>query len=1225
MAVSTYNNNNCRYRLDKLDNVVYLISEDASKNIHIDDGEAYVMDIDQEPLSLKVYNIALTDTDELDERYKFTHQLTFSVNGYANYRDFQGRYFAIVKSLDGVYWLVNPMFPCKVTYTYTLDGSGSHTDFTMSTASNHPTLRIVDFEKLTPRNCIGYSRCTFKSLKLNENKYSLKSGNNIKYTNDGFKDVVFDRNSASFTEQFDGNNISHSLQFNIKFDDYKSSWHYNLLEFMNNTYASIIENSCGKYILCGFGFGLRPSFNVTANDEATPDNIQIQLVDMHDNGDFIGYEDEPIVSKDENIGFIYTTENNGYECVGVNTARYLLKKEVDAFGNPTGRYMCLQGYETQFSHLNIVGTFVTTDEFVNPNCGGQECRLQTSFPSSFIFNTKTCRTYSLMADTDWSITSSSSHITVTPSNGVANTSYTIQVCNTLEPTSSIVNSTIRVNYCNTHKDFDVQVLLGNDCFTAGAIFDISANGQYVTVPTQCCVRNVTEPLTMITNIQIQNSFFKVYVPQNETGEARSFTLTVTFCDGTIGTVLINQGNGFERWVKESTACTGNQKCDVERKYTGTTASDINTWTNETRTVNCVSSADCGGSTTRWIDSTETTCSGGKKYIIQIEQVSTDGGSSWSNTGNKRLGSQVEDASGECKGVETEKEWREDTGYFCDGTTKYNRLRLWTRVVGGDWVATEVYKKGETVIATDSFDCGYVVPSTAWTCSKWEVIDDEEQYICEDGNKYKKERRYVRNCNDCNSCEEEWIPTDVYRRSEEQWENDSLDCGYDPSVTGNCTDYQWLGDFICDGFSKYKYLQKFVRDCADCNNCSAEWIATNIKKRGDLMEEYSIDCGYIPTENYFEWREDGTICNGYDKYTRYRKYISEDGNNWYRTNIFKLGDSPIEVNSVDCGYDEPIEYEYRWTITDKTVCIGFDKYKLYKKQRRVKNLGSSWEDVVPTVYSYNGEGEAEPVLVEKNSEDCGYTPQPEPEYKWEDMNIQTDWICSDCDDVADFKLRYWYKNNNSGETFCDSTSAVTRNDYNGDTSIHRVMISTCVTGITDGAFSACTNLVQVMIPDTVTSIGAQAFLGDDGIIDFTLPSSITTIGDEAFRDCLQINSMILSNELISLGAGAFRGCANFASINIPSKIATIPSYCFYGCKGMTDLIFPDTLVSIGAYAFAECNGLTYITVTSQTPPELASTAFNNVNSEFKIFVPNELVDTYKAAAVWSTFADKIVGI
>jgi len=258
-------------------------------------------------------------------------------------------------------------------------------------------------------------------------------------------------------------------------------------------------------------------------------------------------------------------------------------------------------------------------------------------------------------------------------------------------------------------------------------------------------------------------------------------------------------------------------------------------------------------------------------------------------------------------------------------------------------------------------------------------------------------------------------------------------------------------------------------------------------------------------------------------------------------------------------------------------------------------------------------------------DCGYTPQPEPEYKWEDMNIQTDWICSDCDDVADFKLRYWYKNNNSGETFCDSTSAVTRNDYNGDTSIHRVMISTCVTGITDGAFSACTNLVQVMIPDTVTSIGAQAFLGDDGIIDFTLPSSITTIGDEAFRDCLQINSMILSNELISLGAGAFRGCANFASINIPSKIATIPSYCFYGCKGMTDLIFPDTLVSIGAYAFAECNGLTYITVTSQTPPELASTAFNNVNSEFKIFVPNELVDTYKAAAVWSTFADKIVGI
>ena len=210
MAVSTYNNNNCRYRLDKLDKVVYLISEDASKNIYIDNGEAYVMDIDQEPLSLKVYNIALTDTDELDERYKFTHTLTFSMRGYANYKYFKSKYYAIVKTVDGVYWLVNPLFPCNVTYTYTLDANGSHTDFTLATISNHPTLRVHGLDHATPYEC-GYQYCKFDTLKLNDAKYSLRSGNDIKYTNDGFKDVVFNKNSATFTETFNGNNVSHSL------------------------------------------------------------------------------------------------------------------------------------------------------------------------------------------------------------------------------------------------------------------------------------------------------------------------------------------------------------------------------------------------------------------------------------------------------------------------------------------------------------------------------------------------------------------------------------------------------------------------------------------------------------------------------------------------------------------------------------------------------------------------------------------------------------------------------------------------------------------------------------------------------------------------------------------------------------------------------------------------------------------------------------------------------
>ena len=597
MSVSVYKNNECKYSIDKLEKVVYLINEEALRNIHIDEGEAYITDIDQEPMSLSVYDIELLDADELDERYKFTHTLKFSMNGYVNYRDFEGRYYAIVKTVDGEYWLVNPLFPCKVTYTYTLDSNDSHTDFTLATISNHPTLRIHGMEHATPYEC-GYRRCTFKSLRLNETIYSLVTSNHVLYTNDGFKDIEYNKNSAVFTETFDGNNVQHKLDFNIKFDNYKDSWHYNLLEFTENRYAAIIETSCNKFILTGFHFGLQPSFNVTANDDMTMDNIQISLADMHDNGWFLSYQDEITVEKDGSTNWVYTNKYNGYECIGNNLARYLLMEEVDALMNPTGNYMCLIGYEEQFSFLNIVGTFTETETFNSYDCA-DTCKFQSSFPLEFTFNLATCREYYLMCDGDWSISSSAAHITASPSSGAARVPYTVEICNTLTPASAAVQSTLTVEYCNKSKTYNVIVKKGDDCLPAGSVFDISANGQYVTIPTSCCVSDALDFSGIITNITIQNSYIRVYVPQNNTNEPRQFVISITYCDGKDGEAIINQGTGFERWVKEDTACTGNQKCDVERKYTGTTVDNINTRTEETRYTNCVTSTDCSGISTRW--------------------------------------------------------------------------------------------------------------------------------------------------------------------------------------------------------------------------------------------------------------------------------------------------------------------------------------------------------------------------------------------------------------------------------------------------------------------------------------------------------------------------------------------------------------------------------------------------------------------------------------------------
>lgn len=1214
MAVSEYINNPCKYNIDKLAKVVYLIDENASKNIHIDDGEAYITDIDQEPMALSVYNIALSDTDELDERYKFTHRLQFSMNGYVNYRDFQGRYYVIVKTVDEEYWLVNPLFPCKVTYTYTLGANESHTDFTLSTISNHPTLRIHNLAHSTPYEC-GYVRCGFDSLKLNESINSLKRGNHVLYTNDGFKDIVFKKNTGVFTEQFDGNNIQHNLKFDIKFDDYKSSWHYNLLEFVENTYSAIIKTTCNKYILCGFGFGLQPSFNVDANDNAESDKISIDLIDMHDNGDFIGYVDDVTIERDETTNWTYTNKYNGYECVGNNLARYLLMEEVDALMNPTGNYKVLVGYEDQFTFLNIVGTFTETVTFNSYDCA-DSCRLQSSFPLEFVFNNVSCREYSLISDSDWSITSSANYITVSPSNGLAGQSYTVSVCNTILPQETEASSTLSINYCNRVKTYNVKVKRSDSCLPAGAVFDISANGQYVTIPTACCVTEAKDFGGTITNISIQNSYIRVYVPQNNSGNPRQFIISITYCDGREGEAIINQGTGFERWVKESTACTGNQKCDVERKYTGTTISDINTRTEETRMTNCAASSDCGGKMTRWVDTSETTCSGGKKYIVQAEQLSNDGGETWVNTGNKRLGSETSDPSGECAGVEEFEDWREN-GYVCVETTKYNRLQLYVSTDQINWIATNTYKRGDRVLETNSADCGYITPSTGWTYEDWRLV--ETDFICEDGNKYEKLRRYVSNDN------VNWTPTDVYKRGN-LIEANSGDCGYDPTITGNCSEYRDNGDTICDGFDKYKYLRKYVRECEDCNNCTTEWQETQIFKRGDKIQEHSLDCGYIPSDNYYEWRENGWDCNGYDKYQRYRKYISEDGNNWYATNIYKLGDSPIEVNSADCGYVPRIHYEYQWIESDVTRCVGTTKYYQYKKQRRIEGSQDPWEDVIPTVYSVDADGTMQPRVAEQESPDCGYVPPVQPRYRWVTLDINKYWICGDCDDTPDELQKIEYRENDEEADIrfknCDGNSTLTSTDY-GNRDIVYAKIGSCVTVIGENAFKGKTNLQQVMIPSTVDTIDDNAFSGCTSLVDFSVPMSVVTINDNAFRGCIQLNKIMLPNNLTNLGSYAFSGCKNFPSINIPQYITIIPTGCFYDCDGMTDIYLPENVRLIQSKAFGECGGLVNFTCYATEPPAIYSDTFSGMNENLKIYVPAESVNAYKTA--WSTYANNIVAI
>ena len=75
----------CYYKYHKLKDRIYLLDETHSKNIHIDNGEAYIDGITDYIYMIDGFNLQFREETSLDERYKFQKNLSISYNGYARF------------------------------------------------------------------------------------------------------------------------------------------------------------------------------------------------------------------------------------------------------------------------------------------------------------------------------------------------------------------------------------------------------------------------------------------------------------------------------------------------------------------------------------------------------------------------------------------------------------------------------------------------------------------------------------------------------------------------------------------------------------------------------------------------------------------------------------------------------------------------------------------------------------------------------------------------------------------------------------------------------------------------------------------------------------------------------------------------------------------------------------------------------------------------------------
>ena len=194
-------------------------------------------------------------------------------------------------------------------------------------------------------------------------------------------------------------------------------------------------------------------------------------------------------------------------------------------------------------------------------------------------------------------------------------------------------------------------------------------------------------------------------------------------------------------------------------------------------------------------------------------------------------------------------------------------------------------------------------------------------------------------------------------------------------------YRWITlsgdtDYICQNYDKYqKQKKQYSTDSGETWN---DFIPP-IYRAGDVIEYDSEDCGYVPRD--YRWINlDPTVdyyCANTTKYYKQKKQYTEDsGATWIDVipYEYKMGDI-AEEKSYDCGYIDP---QYR-EISGDPYCNGVDK--VFDLENQVSyDSGVTWTTTSSIM-----------TLIEKNSEECGYTP-PQPLYRWNELDINTDPYC-----------------------------------------------------------------------------------------------------------------------------------------------------------------------------------------------------------------------------------------
>lgn len=181
----------------------------------------------------------------------------------------------------------------------------------------------------------------------------------------------------------------------------------------------------------------------------------------------------------------------------------------------------------------------------------------------------------------------------------------------------------------------------------------------------------------------------------------------------------------------------------------------------------------------------------------------------------------------------------------------------------------------------------------------------------------------------------------------------------------------------------------------------------------------------------------------------------------------------------------------------------------------------------------------------------------------------------------------------------------------------------VTTVGEGAFRGCVNLTAFNF-EKVTAIEDYAF-GNCSVLGPALELPKVKFGSTAGRYAFQYDTAITSvsapvTNLIP--HSCFTRCTSLESISFP-QADTFNDWCFSYCSALKEATLP-AVKTFTRYAFAG-SGLEKLVLPGDIVAKIAADTFQNTpiaSGTGYVYVPDNLLEGYKAAAHWPSIADQI---